>query len=75
MGRVSTLLISTGSLLLGGVAVAQQGMIVEPWQTLHSQSAPALVPVASAMPASGLDPIEAAASAPVAARIEPAAGT
>lgn len=51
------------SLLAGGVALAQQGMIVQPW---GKPAAPARTPVSPSrpMPASGLPPANAALPAP-----------
>jgi hypothetical protein len=54
VGRISILRVLVASLLVGSAALAQQGLIVEPWRRAH---VPLVLPVepARAMPASGLD--------------------
>jgi len=47
-------------MLVGGVALAQQGIIIEPWRKAPAPAA-APTPVARAMPASGLAPLTGAA--------------
>ena len=60
MGRLHVFRALLAVLLGGGVAAAQQGLIVEPW---HKAPAPVLAPVPAArpMPDSGLPPLSAAA--------------
>jgi hypothetical protein len=45
-------------MLVGGVALAQQGLIAEPWRKAPAPAA-APVPALRAMPASGLGPVKA----------------
>jgi hypothetical protein len=58
-----------GSLLFGGVAWAQQGLVVEPW---HAAPPPAAAPVPAlrALPASGLGAPQS--EGPSAAKVDPA---
>ncbi len=49
-------------MLVGSVALAQQGLIIEPWRKVSAPAA-APVPPLRAMPRSGLDPVRDAASA------------
>lgn len=69
MGRLHVFRALLAVLLGGGVAAAQQGLIVEPW---HKALAPVVgpVPASRPMPESGLPPISAAA--PMPKRQEPA---
>lgn len=68
VGRVTLFNLLLASLLGGGVAAAQQGLIVQPW---HKPSAPPVAAVASnrSMPGSGL-PV-AGATSPAPRLVEP----
>jgi hypothetical protein len=60
VGHSSTIKVLVASLLVGSVALAQQGLITEPWSNLPPT---AVAPVVNPhpMPASGLPPLSAAA--------------
>jgi hypothetical protein len=70
VGRISIVRVLVGSLLVGSAALAQQGLIVEPWRRTP---VPVAVPVepARVMPAPGLGK-ERPAPAVASARSEPA---
>ena len=53
VGRISIVRVLVGSLLMGSVALAQQGLIIEPWRRVPAPVAVAVEP-ARVMPASGL---------------------
>lgn len=65
MGRLSFSRVLIAVMLVGGVALAQQGLIVEPWR---KSAAPVAAPVRAtplrAMPGSGLAPVSVALVAP-----------
>jgi len=60
VGHSSTIKLLVASLLVGSVALAQQGLITEPWSNLPPTTAAPAVN-AYPMPASGLPPLSAAA--------------
>jgi hypothetical protein len=71
VGRISVVRVLVASLLVGSAALAQQGLIIEPWRRV---AVPAAAPVepARVLPASGLDKDRSALPPVVAhARIEP----
>lgn len=59
MGRPSFIRALVAATLVGGVALAQQGLIIEPWRKAPAPAA-APVPPLRAMPESGLGPVSAA---------------
>lgn len=63
VGRPQVVRILVGAMLVGSAALAQQGLIAEPW---HKAPAPASAPVPPlrAMPASGLGSVTATPPAP-----------
>ena len=62
MGRLSISTALVGVFFLGGVAFAQQGLVIEPWRTATK---PQVVPTPPrALPASGLPPASAALPQP-----------
>ena len=67
VGRISTVRVLVGSLLVGSAALAQQGLIIEPWRRAPVAVA---VPVEAAwvMPASGLGKERPAPPPPAVAR-------
>lgn len=60
-----------GAMLVGSAALAQQGLVAEPWHKAPMPAA-ALVPPARGLPASGLPPVTAPVPAP-ARQVEAAA--
>lgn len=68
MRRLSLALALTSSLLLGSVALAQQGLIREPWRP--ALPAPARATLPNASPASGLPAAELAPSSSPTTRVE-----
>jgi hypothetical protein len=59
VARLSVLRALVGAMLVGSVALAQQGLVVEPWRKTPTPAAVA-APAPRAMPGSGLGPVSAA---------------
>ena len=70
VGRVTTFRVLLASLLAGGVAAAQQGLIVQPWRKPTAVPS-AVVPTSHTLPASGLPQVNAPSPRP--RQLEPVA--
>ena len=65
VGRPQVVRMLCGAMLVGSAALAQQGLVADPWHKAPMPAA-ALVPTVRALPASGLPPV--AAAGPMAGR-------